>query len=206
MAVEPKRGCGYRKVGGMYLVSGPGATFCDRLPILLEVCPFCGQGIKQSRGWTWVDPEKLFNGVHLINNQLCPEVGCPVCRPAEAGEKAGLLWVGAKFYSPNSFMTEARHLGVSKRIAAIPRGFEVGKTWIFLAHPEAGSIPDEENTENGALFPAMKSVPGIFTAYRPTRIEQIVTETEFQDAEAMERLRKRGITPVSVPDDDPDHR
>ena len=41
MAVEAARGCGWRKVGGLYLCSPPGIHVqCDRLPYDLKVCPW----------------------------------------------------------------------------------------------------------------------------------------------------------------------
>lgn len=42
--------------------------------------------------------------------------------------KAGLLWIGEQYYKPpRDFITEADRLGVSRRIGAIPRQFEIGK-------------------------------------------------------------------------------
>ena len=66
MAVEAKRGCGYRKVNGTYLVGNAAGVPCDRLPLILEVCPTCSHGIKQSRGWTWVEPGALVGGPHYL--------------------------------------------------------------------------------------------------------------------------------------------
>jgi hypothetical protein len=219
----------------------------------LSVCACCGGGIKFSRGWTWIEPFKLLEGDHgnttMVNNEPAITVGCgcasfcPVCYPSihflTIGEnfssepiKAGLMWVGEKHYSTESFSKEANDLGISKRISAIPRGFKVGETWIFLAHKKAvennGSVIDDPD--------APKYTPAIFTAFRPQRIERIVLESEkkFYDAvmhdlrfttrdewneifeneyspeqtEILKRLRKdvdRGITLVPVPDDDPDH-
>jgi len=51
---ESKRGCGWRKPGGLYLMADGPAELCGKLPIPLEICPSCGGGIKLSRGWTWV--------------------------------------------------------------------------------------------------------------------------------------------------------
>lgn len=39
MAVETRRGCGYRKVGGIYLVCDGAGFRCDQLPVNLEVIP-----------------------------------------------------------------------------------------------------------------------------------------------------------------------
>ena len=54
MAVEARRGCGYRKVGGLYLMGGTGGMPCCKMPIPLHVCPTCHGGIKQTRGWSWI--------------------------------------------------------------------------------------------------------------------------------------------------------
>ena len=41
MAIEPRRGCGFRKTGGLYLVGDNQGQPCCRLPIILHVCPAC---------------------------------------------------------------------------------------------------------------------------------------------------------------------
>jgi hypothetical protein len=234
MAVEPRRGCGFRKVGGLYLICAGLAAPCDRLPIPLGVCPCCGGGIKQTRGWTWIQPARLFGGKH---DPCGCRPSCPACDPdAILGEdgRAGLLWIGEQFYpSPADFAAEAARLGVSRRISAVPRGFKVGETWIFVAHPKAVQTT-LVNKEGESLFAEEPGLgPGIFQAFRPSRIERIVKQSElehYQDvladvAPALEsgaklqdlvpasyevfwRLRAdvaRGITLVPVPDDDPDH-
>jgi hypothetical protein len=40
---------------------------------------------------------------------------------------------------------------------------------------------------------------------QPERIEKLVTESQSRDATEMAKLARRGITPVVVPDNDPDH-
>lgn len=216
MAVEARRGCGYRKVGGLYLVSPPVGSVCDRLPLPLTVCPTCGGGIKQARGWTWVNLPALVEGVHP---QCRDNFACPLCMAPERIGKAGLMWVGAKFYTPQSFQREAADLGISKRISAIPQGFKLGETWVLLAHPEGFTRGpacrcehrDKQHTWNGActLCDCQKFdnvLPGIFQVFKPTAIEKIITKTQSQDAELVEGLKKRGISAVVVPDDDPDHQ
>lgn len=212
---EGIRGCGYRRVGGLYLVSDPGGEVCDRLPFELTVCPCCGQGIKPARGWTWVKPDKLFGGGHyelsknvkidsntsIYHPELCPEDNCPVCRPAMLGERAGLLWIGERFYpSPTDFMREAREMGVSRRIKAVPKGFIVGEHWVLLAHRKAVTWESVDVSKYEKIF---ELVLGIFHVFKPTRLEKIVTDLTSE--EDLEKLRKRGITPVVVPHDDPDH-
>lgn len=96
MAAEAKRGCGYRKVGGLYLVAGKTGAACCKLPLPLTVCPCCGQGIKQTRGWTWVDPSKLMAGECSVGCSAPSDPGhhgsatfmCPCANPAQSmGER-----------------------------------------------------------------------------------------------------------------------
>jgi hypothetical protein len=192
LAIEPKRGCGYRKVGGLYLV-GSGITLpCDRLPYLLEVCPTCGAGVKFSQGFRWLDIA-TFLGEH----KDCKCVGvCPVCHPTQWSEKHGLMWVGRHFYTPESFVEEATRLGISKRISRIPKELVLGQTWILLAHKEAGEkLVENVNTK----------WPAIFYAFRPQKIEMIVTQSQSKDGEFMQKLNEKNLTPVVVPDNDADH-
>lgn len=194
MANEKRRGCGYRKVGGLYLVGEGIALGCDLLPYNVETCPCCGAGIKYSRGWKWITPMDIFNTPEAIIKSECSghcliKNNCPFLLK----EKAGLLWVGHRFYTPEAFVAEAQEMGISKRIGAVPREFELGKTWVFLAHIEAG-------TKAGRKHPA------IFYVFRPTKIEKVVTETQSKDSHEMQKLIKKGITPVVVPDQDRDHR
>src|SRR5262245_23630989 len=123
MAVEGKRGCGFRKVGGLYMMGGKLGMPCCKLPRVLDVCPTCAGGIKQSRGWQWIDPRPWLRGL-CVQARTIP---CPAAVPDGLGERAGLLWIGTRFYSsPEIFAVEADKLGISRRIKAIPRGFELG--------------------------------------------------------------------------------
>lgn len=230
MAIEARRGCGYRKVGGTYLVTGGQGFSCDRLPFEARVCPCCGEGIKQGLGWKWVEPHLLFEGAHSRQKVttveengatkihgnvdcVCPPT-CAVCHPVE-GERAGLMWVGTKFYpTPEDFMKEVNKMGVSKRIKAVPNDFELGKTWILLAHPKAikknvsiNSVTDPDIKADmeakGELFREVYT-PGIFMVFKPTKIEHLVSEKKATKT-ALAKLEKRGLTPVVIPDNDPDH-
>ena len=197
MAVEPRRGCGFRKVGGLYIVGGKLQDDCCKLPIPLHVCPTCAQGVKQTRGWTWIDPRPWLTERCSLRKPLCP-----ASTPELLGERVGLLWIGRAFYpTPGAFQHEAAIYGVSRRIAALPRGFKLGEHGVFLAHPEAVWIDDQETRPHG-----WPRAPGIFSIFKPTAFEKIVTETQAADHDLMDDLLKRGITPVIVPDDDPDHQ
>ncbi len=189
MAIEAQRGCGYRKVGGSYLVGRGLAAPCCKMPIKLHICPSCCQGIKQTRGHAWIDPRLWLSG-DCFTSQVCP-----AANPDQMGEKVLLLWIGEQFYpTAEAFADEANRLGVSRRIRTVPRGFEVGKTWVFLAHPKV------IQSDSGEWL------PGIFRIFKPNAIERIVTRTQSQDAELMADLAKQKLTPVVVPDDDPDHQ
>jgi hypothetical protein len=95
------------------------------------------------------------------------------------------------------FAAEATKLGISRRIRVIPRGFKLGETFVFLAHPRIKEIVDE----NGVI----KWIGGVFWIFRPTRIEKIIGASESRDEAEMEKLADAGITPIIVPDDDLDH-
>lgn len=140
MAVEAKRGCGYRKVGGLYLVDDGEGRACCKMPIELSVCPCCGGGIKQTRGWTWVDAGRLFPSTPCSSG-LVEKLACPAATPALMG-RVGLLWIGEKFYPrPVDFLTEASKLGISRRLSAVPREYRAGETWVLFAHPKAVEKP-----------------------------------------------------------------
>jgi hypothetical protein len=203
MAVEPRRGCGYRKIGGLYLVCPPGGMECDRLPHALTVCPVCSCGIKQTRGFTWIDVGRLFGGPHAqtakkgVSGCYC-ESSCPLCS-GNIG-RGGLLWIGEAFYpTPTAFKIEANRLGISRRITALPRDFALGETWILLGHPKAAPNPDRDPEAPAYL-------PGIFMAFRPTAVEKILAESDRSDTDKIANLEKAGVTPVFVPDNDKDHR
>jgi hypothetical protein len=218
MAIERKRGCGYRKVGGLYLVSGRGGRQCDRLPIKLDVCPVCSHGFKQSRGFTWVDLFGLVGGDHedVLSQAILPshcdcKPDCPLCWKVREIGKAGLLWIGEKFYkNPGEFMAEGFELGFSRRIKALPRNFKVGESWILLAHPKTirEYVKAEQGDEKIGLLPGVDEKivfkPGIFTLWRPVKIEQLFNESQ-QGSDEVEEAIEKGITPIFVPDNDPDH-
>jgi hypothetical protein len=111
--------------------------------------------------------------------------------------KGGLLWIGARFYPTiEAFEAEARALGISRRIAAVPRDFVLGKTYLLLAHPHGVIKPTGDLTA--------KYVPAIFRVWKPERIERIYKESERGCGAARADIEK-GITPVFFPDSDKDH-
>ena len=232
MASESKRGCGYRKVGGLYMVGEYISVPCDRLPLRLASCPVCGAGIHFTRSMTEINPNKLFGQhdgslVELIDDQpvtaICKDKirPCHVCDPPDA--VAFIMMVGEKYYSPESFMEEAGKMGVSKKIPFIPKKLKLGETIVYLAHPKACVVKEVlvlqhamamagGDRDNGQprLLEAEKEdgALGIFCAFIPQRIEKLVwgSELEGEQGEKLkESLEKRGITPVPIPDGDADH-
>lgn len=219
MAVEAKRGCGFRKVGGLYMVGTGLGIPCDRLPIELNVCPCCGQGIKQGRGWQWVNTAQLVGGDHTVPcNHVFNETAtgpamvpcqcikvCILCHNTQAIGKAGLLWIGQQFYpTVDDFEREANTQGISRRIQAVPRGFEIGKSWVLFAHAKA-IVKKQEGVLGKPDTFTTEYAPGIFRVWRPEKLERIYKESD-RNSEDVAADIKRGITPVFVPDNDPDHQ
>ncbi|MGQ9545955.1 MAG: hypothetical protein ACUVTR_02150 [Dehalococcoidia bacterium] len=213
-AVEVIRGCGYRRVGGLYLCGEYISVPCDRLPYPLDVCPVCGGGIRVSRAFTKINPLSLF-GYHQPCRDRFPY--CFVCEPKD--EPAFIMGVGARFYkTPGDFMKEASQLGVSKRIPFIPKELKLGKTIVYLAHPKACQVKESSALQQAmAILNAAETTQprlvetetveyklGIFSAFIPQRVEKLIWEKDATPEE-LEKLKKRGVTPVIIEDGDLDH-
>jgi len=204
ISIERARGCGYRKPSkggvGIYLVADGTEAPCGLLPYPLEVCPCCGGGIKATRGWQWITPQLMFvgdvmsalagtardcerstqiqrfkvDGQRLTGCSLCP-IGTP------PPGLHGLLWVGEKFYAtPDDFQREAGAMGVSRKIKAVPRGFVLGETWVFLAHRRSVRNPATGECE----------FAGVFTAFKPRQVDLVIAD-EHDVPEAAENLAER---------------
>jgi len=230
MAAEAKRGCGYRKVNGLYLCGSGISVACDRLPYLIEYCPVCGAGIKFTQGFTWIDWNE-FAGEHEDCKEGTDRI-CYLCHPNIHPQPYGLMWVGEAYYSPQSFIKEALGMGVSKRIPFVPKELKLGETVVLLAHKKAiirqpteeemnnryrfnelpATVPEGQTYEGfkvpdgqkWKVYVVSKEYPAIFYAFKPTTIEMLVYESELTD-EKKEELVKRGITAIPIPDGDVDH-
>ena len=217
---DKRRGCGWRKEGGLYLVAPPGGIGCGRFPLRLDVCPTCSGGIKPTRGFTWIDPGPLFatavcrwpDATPLIPGGIVVGKMCRDCspHPRDVG-RAGLVWVGGVHYrAPSDFLRESRELGISRRIPHVPNDFKIGETWVMLGHRSALLEICRNCDGTGIVGPPASSIsdpcpqcvdgsrelPGIFSMFKPTAIEYVVTGKE--STEDLERLEKRGIVPVKV--------
>jgi hypothetical protein len=210
---EIERGCGMRKVGGVYLVSPPEGLKCGRFPIPVHTCPTCSAGIKPSRGWTWVDGDAIKDTAkpcrYMVDNldamltdsvvlgfNPALHVPCSSCimSPLQEMGRAGLIWIGANFYpTPEDFLREGSVMGFSRRLPGgrVPRGFRAGETWVLFGHRLAIApwqrVQEDQDDE---------MTPGIIAAWKPSAIEVVVPED--YDEEEVERKIKRGLTPVIV--------
>lgn len=226
ISYEIRRGCGFRKLGGIYLVADPeewGGS--DLVPIDVETCPICGHGLRTARGLTYFDAAGYWGEYHNRRGQALLDVlnaskdqtsalarslrSAVDYSPDDAqsldARHAGLLWVGEKFYkSPEMFSKEAISLGISRRVPKIPRGFKVGETIICLAHGKAKATPCEcvdpviGPDEDCPICGAEGTIftPQIFGAFVPKRLEMIVSGDMLP--EDVQKLKDRGITPIVV--------
>lgn len=227
ISVEKSRGCGYRKPAkdgvGIYLVGPEGGYHCSRLPFELRSCSTCGGGWHASRGWNWIEPMKVFqeplpkidpsHAGHLALARLVEAKGCgperlecgtcPLGRGTPEG-KHGLVWIGEKHYpTAASFMEEALAMGVSRKIKAVPKDFEPGKTVVYLAHRKAvPGAPLDRGAEHMGHFEFPEGnedpKPGIFSAFRPTAIDLVIEDAKNVPEKAVKLAEKYGARIVQV--------
>ncbi|MBA7678382.1 hypothetical protein ES703_86657 [subsurface metagenome] len=108
-------------------------------------------------------------------------------------------------------------MGVSKRIPFIPKGLELGKTVVYLAHPkcevkepavlqQAMPIVEGAETNQPRLLDTDKVTKGlgIFCAFIPKRVEKLIWEKDATPEE-LGKLEHRGISPVIIPNGDKEH-
>ena len=205
-----KRGCGFRKPYGLYLV-GMGLTIaCDRLSLAFCDCAVCGNLPRFNRGVSKINPLTLF-GTHKSDRCKCLE-GCYVCNPPDIGietdipfmkgdvverikgtPQAYLMWVGRKYYTERGFIEEAHLLGVSKRISRLPKGFDYRKSFIYLA------IQHCVEETKGFDPKKQKNVKkdGVFYAFRPKQVEYLIYDDEVTE-ELVKEFRAKGIEPVLI--------
>lgn len=205
ISYEEARECGFRKPSkdgvGLYLRGSNQGEDCERLPFPLKTCPCCGAGFRYTRGFTWINPMSLLDPYmepKCINSHFDPMWGteyraddhhhhehCWLCNPELLGSKAGLIWIGEQHYkSPQQFVAEANRMGISRKIAAIPNGFEVGEHAIFLAHAKGIYEKDEEGN--------YQWVPAIFMAFKPHMIDLVIDDPDNVPNKAIEIAKRLG--------------
>lgn len=244
---ESERGCGWRKIGGVYLTADQGMSVsCDALPLELKPCDCCEYEIVQARSCV---PYHAGYLASLLKDHVCKDkFACPLCfygkpyrdlkatlrnlknrldainyvkeaSPDLLAEKAELeekikdlslkvpkdffvMWVSKEFYSPETFIKEAKDQGISKRVAAnsLPVGFMVGRDWIFLAHGEVNfyRYSAEPLTDaNGDKVPQdVTRGKGIFYAFKPQRLELVLWKGT--DAETIQQYEDAGYYVVLI--------
>lgn len=184
------RGCGLRKEGGTYLVGAGLAKECDRGFLVIKACPICGERPHFTRGIAKIDFAKLF-GEHRPDFGRCKDgPDCVVCHPPR-NINHYLMWVG-RTYTLDSFIREAKRIGVCKRIAQIPIDFVVGRDWVYLARKSANAKKLGIILDN----PRQRVVDVMFFAFCPTRIEYILKKEDVNNEKKIRDLVERGITPV----------
>jgi hypothetical protein len=188
----------------MYLMTDGVDRACGLLPIKLDVCPVCGGGIKPTRGWQWINPQPFIKGRPNAEG-FCSlgRLECARCYESW-GEKAGLLWIGGAYYpTPADWQKEATRMGVSRRIIALPKGFKVGTTWVFVGHRKAiekrcpgeqcehGKCWDEDGWSDCPVCKGEGHIYGaaIFHGFKPDRIEYVVTPNDERLLGERERAR-----------------
>jgi hypothetical protein len=98
--------------------------------------------------------------------------------------------VGGEFYAtPDAFLREAMERGISRRIARVPQGFVIGQTWVWLGHRDAIAAGFAEDG-------TPEHTPGVFSIFKPSRIEYVVRAEDTP--EELARLHARGFTLVRV--------
>jgi hypothetical protein len=232
MAVESERGCGYRKAGGLYLVSGGIGEPCERLPISTAKCPCCKRSpIEKVRGPQFIGAQYVFGmALPCVEGDAPVKSGhhghCPLCdenlllREGDPNDQFLVLWIGKAHYpTPADWTKESNNLGVSRRLSAIPKGLVLGKTWVLVGHPEAISEPCDPCGGKGFVQPEGKGPaacpnckgerrtvkPGIFHAFRPRAIELVVTPSMKKQKWVQDMVKKHKVELVEVPENDPDH-
>lgn len=207
MAIEKARGCGFRKVNGLYLCGEGAAVRCDRLPFRIVNCPVCSSGLKFTRAFTWLDWEK-YAGKHItdefgsVTDCKCLTI-CPVCQPEHPRQPYCLLWIGERYYSPEAFIRESLQMGVSRRlpftgnIPRAPRLLKLNVTWVLFAHKHV--IYKGKDEKGVDIYE-----PAIFHAFKPTRLELLIWQKDATE-ERLAELEKAGITSIIIPDGDLDH-
>lgn len=186
MSVEPRRGCGFRKAGGLYIVGDVVAREVDYLPFCI---PF-----NQTRSLQWVTTDLLL--------ATCRDRGESIFR---AHPRLALCFVGAKHYSVASFVEEAAKQGVSRRVASIPKDLKPGDP-IALAHPACiattthGAVHNEGRYVTAAHCDACRDVPtakviaNYFIGYARQQLKQRIAAVDASEDQAKLETQLRGVT------------
>ena len=195
LLVEKARGCGYRKGGGLYLRADSLSEKCCRLPHILHVCPTCGEGFRPSRAPRVVNPREIFESPEDSRRDWS-DCGACVLAPGNMMDKAILIWIGSKYYPTSmDYLRECNEMGISRRITSVPKDFELGNTYVLLAHHKVIiQSPDIHNGNLETLKPPTDKA--IFMVFKPERIEYVCKGSE--SSEELDAITRRGLSPIRV--------
>jgi len=90
-----------------------------------------------------------------------------------------LMWVGRSYYTIESFIQEARKMGVCKRVPMLPRGVVPGKSRVFLVH----------DTSEAEKKQKKRGVPRVFAYFVVKGIAYIVKK----GVDLPKEFEKRGV-------------
>lgn len=218
---ESRRGCGYRKPAaggvGIYLVGPATGSPCGRMPFPLTHCPTCNAGIKPSRGWNWITPRELFGEPWSYDGEVsaadfalksgCKQAGSVICQKCPLGGaipegRHGLIWIGEAHYpKPEDFLLETVCMGLSRKIGALPKGFKLGETIVYLAHRKAIRIDAPSASEQAKLGttstltatePPPEFRPGIFATFKPSGVDLVIADENAVPEKAEKLAEKIG--------------
>lgn len=111
---------------------------------------------------------------------------CPVGAGLPEGTHA-LSWVGEKHYTARAFVEEANERGISRKVSALPKGLELGTTWIYFGH--AKGLQRLSIQADGDVKAITR--PAIIYAAKPTHVDLVV------DAESPEGLTAAQLAKVN---------
>lgn len=106
-----KRGCGWPKEGGFYVMGGGKPLVCFALPVTLVPCECCNQMPKFARCPTPVTAEYIKNLFYGKDGEFCG----PTCHACVSGKRYWISWVGSD-YTTETFCREVNVQGMSRRI------------------------------------------------------------------------------------------
>ncbi|HMG11404.1 MAG TPA: hypothetical protein VK609_22975 [Mucilaginibacter sp.] len=188
--IEKKRGCGFKKPGGIYLIgSSDKAGACCRLPFELKTCECCGSSVTFSRGYTWIN-----TGMFCYNNIAGADC-TGICILNEPGKPIGLMWVGENNYPHvKDFERESNAIGVSKRLNVIPKGLSAGD-WVALAHNKAIPVFNEMDPADPNA-PLVTYKPGVFMVFKIEKLQYVVKGSESDDD--LQKIADKNIELITV--------
>ena len=94
-----------------------------------------------------------------------------------------LMFAGRGFYTPESFIDEARRMGACKRVPMLPRGVIKGVTRVFLAHEyDTGETDDDDKAIRQSKIFAWFTVRGISRVVGPeVNVEEALKERGVEE-------------------------